>query len=143
MKSILILWAVLCSGIYAAELKKADCMDSATTQTAMNQCAASNLEVANDELNTVYQGIRRKYKQDAVFLAKMKIAQLAWIKFRDVQIDMYYPHRDEDEYYGSALPMCIQLEVTNMTLERIKTLNKWLPGSEEGDVCSGSIEANS
>lgn len=52
---------------------------------------------------------------------------------------MMFPHADEPRYYGSVFPMCANGFKTQLTLERVSFLKKWLIGSEEGDVCSGSI----
>lgn len=65
--------------------------------------------------------------------------QRAWLSFRDAQIDLLYPHRQEANYYGTVLPMCINIELTRITLVQIKNLNRWLHPSEEGDACAGSI----
>ena len=47
-----------------------------------------------------------------------------------------YPSSDP-QAYGSALPMCQYLELTQLTLERVKQLQSWSK-SGEGDVCAGS-----
>jgi len=135
--------SMACNLVMAASTESApDCMDNAKTQLAMNECAASKLAQANQELNRVYQAIQSKHQDDPVFLQKLKLAQRAWINFRDAQIDMIYPHRDDSSYYGSSLPMCVQGQLTTLTTERTKTLNTWLQGVEEGDVCAGSIKTS-
>ena len=50
-----------------------------------------------------------------------------------------FPDR-EPGYYGSVQPMCWYTYMTQLTRERIKTLNVWLTGTIEGDVCAGSVK---
>jgi uncharacterized protein YecT (DUF1311 family) len=65
-----------------------------------------------------------------------------WIQFRDAEMKMKYPER-EDGYYGSVYPMCWSMYLTQLTTERITTLKQWLDGTEEGDVCAGSVRIKS
>jgi hypothetical protein len=37
-----------------------------------------------------------------------------------------------------VLPMCQSGEYEQLTRDRIKQLNAWVAGTEEGDVCAGS-----
>jgi hypothetical protein len=53
---------------------------------------------------------------------------------------MKYPDR-EPGYYGSVESMCWSNYLTQLTSERIKTLNQWIDGTEEGDVCAGTVKA--
>ena len=60
-----------------------ECMETATTQPELNQCAASQLKAANDELNRVYQAILSKYKDDQklamiIVWAKTGVAWMEW-----------------------------------------------------------------
>ncbi len=105
----------------------------------MNQCTNVGYKEADDELNRVYMKIKQVYKEDTVFLDKLKKAQLVWIQLRDADLELKYPHSDNNGYYGSALPMCMSQYKTSLTLKRVAFLKKWLTGLEEGDVCAGSI----
>lgn len=115
------------------------CLQAAMTQTQLNQCAGVTYDAADKELNRVYKKIREIYKDDKLFLEKMKQAQLAWIKLRDADFEMMYPHHNEHHYYGSSFPMCSSMYKTRLTLDRVAYLKTWLNGAEEGDVCSGSL----
>ena len=116
------------------------CYEKAFTQKELNQCAGIDYRTADAELNRVYKLIRKVYKDDPKFLNKMKIAQRAWIKFRDAQFAMMFPHEDDAAYYGSAFPMCAGNYKASLTLQRVLELKQWLKGAEEGDVCSGSVK---
>ena len=144
-KTIRILALIACGSItcgsVAAEGTPASCLETAMTQAEMNQCNAVDFATADAELNRVYKKIQELYADDPAFLEKMKLAQRAWIKFRDAQIEMMYPpHPEDPAFYGSAQPMCDSNYRTQLTLERVATLKVWLTGSTEGDVCSGSVK---
>ena len=74
-----------------------------------------------------------------MFLASLKEAQRCWIAFRDAQLKMKYPGREQG-YYGSVLPMCEMMYLTELTQDRIKALQVWIDGVEEGDVCAGTVK---
>jgi hypothetical protein len=93
------------------------------------------------KLNEVYQAILKAYKSDTEFIKNLRASQRIWITFRDAEVKVKYPDR-EDGYYGSIHPLCVSLYLEDLTQDRISTLNLWLKGSEEGDGCSGSIKTN-
>ena len=111
---------------------------SAQTQGEMNQDAAGEFKAADKELNAIYQQILEEYADDDVFLANLKEAQRCWIAFRDAQLKMKFPDR-EPGYYGSILPLCEMMYLTELTQDRIKALQVWIDGVQEGDMCSGTV----
>lgn len=111
---------------------------NAQTQMEMNQDAAGEFKAADKELNAIYQQILEEYADDDVFLANLKEAQRCWIVFRDAQLKMKYPDR-EPGYYGSIQPVCEMTYLTELTQDRIKTLQVWIDGVQEGDMCSGTV----
>jgi hypothetical protein len=112
---------------------------SAQTQGEMNQDAAGEFKAADKELNAIYKQILEDYADDDVFLANLKEAQRCWIDFRDAQLKMKYPDR-EPGYYGSIQPVCEMTYLTELTQDRIKTLNVWIEGVEEGNLCGGTVK---
>ena len=104
----------------------------AQTQTEMNEQAYQAAKKADNELNNVYKKILIKHKKDKVFISKLEKAQIAWIKFKDAEIDAIYPEEDKLHNYGSVYPMCIYCDLTEITKQRIKELKLWLKGIEEG-----------
>lgn len=141
MKSLqLTLLCVVCSisiTVLADQTKQ--CLEVAVTQLEMNRCADVEFNKADSELNRIYKKIQEIYKNDSVFLEKLKMSQLAWIKLRDADFELQYPHSEEPGYYGSVFPMCFSDYMTRLTMQRAEFLKKWLNGEEEGDVCTGSI----
>jgi uncharacterized protein YecT (DUF1311 family) len=111
----------------------------AQTQAEMNEDAAKQFLKTDKKLNEVYNKILTKYKTDTAFTKNLKSAQKIWIQFRDAEMNVKYPDR-EARYYGSVFPMCWSLYKEQLTNERIKVLQPWLDGTEEGDACNGSVK---
>lgn len=114
------------------------------TQSEMNQDAAKDYHKAQKELDSVYNKILREYKRDTTFIKYLKKAQRLWVQLRQAEMEAKYPDRPEKEgiSYGSVLPMCWALYLTDLTKERTEKLKEWLKGTEEGDVCSGTVKIN-
>ena len=125
----------------AAEAAQVNCFDKAQTQAELNSCAGDEYAAADAELNRVYKAILEKYKDDSKFVTKLRAAQRAWLQYRDAEIDAKFPHADErSAYYGSIFPMCDSQYKAGLTRERVAKLREWLDGTEEGDVCAGSVK---
>ena len=127
-----LLYTLFLSALFAAGRCEAQ------TQGEMNAETAGDSRAADKQLNTIYQQILSDYADDEVFIASLKEAQRCWIAFRDAQLKMKYPDR-EPGYYGSILPSCQAMYLAELTQERIKALQVWIDGVEEGNVCAGSV----
>jgi uncharacterized protein YecT (DUF1311 family) len=113
------------------------------SQAGLNACAASELTKADQQLNTVWKTIQVKYKDQPVFLEKLKASQKLWLQFRDAEVAAHFPlgkGEDAGTQYGSAYPMCVSQLQTELMQQRIEQLQAWLKGAQEGDVCAGSIK---
>lgn len=104
------------------------------SQSAMNNCEAEQYAKADADLNHVYRKLLSKYQSDPQFLQKLRLAQDAWLKFRDADLDSIYYQKDKLQAYGSVYPMCRAILLTRATIERTKELTQML-NPEEGDVC--------
>lgn len=111
------------------------------TQYELDRQAGKADRQANKTLDSVYHQIIKQYKADTAFIQNLKLAERAWIKFRDAQFKMKYPDRPAG-YYGSILPMCESNYLEELTEQRMKTLKEWLNGAEQGDACCGSVRMN-
>jgi uncharacterized protein YecT (DUF1311 family) len=114
----------------------------AKTQLEMNGCAYGMYQEEDTELNRVYREVLKRYKEDHVFIKKFQEAQRAWLKFRDAQFEAMFPQilDSRGQYnYGSVFPMCSSLYKASLTHTRVEEIRAWLEGTEEGDVCSGSL----
>ncbi|MEP6793679.1 MAG: lysozyme inhibitor LprI family protein [Saprospiraceae bacterium] len=108
----------------------------AQTQADMNDEAAQGFRTADSTMNVMYKKIQKVYSDDSLFLKNLKIAQRIWITFRDAELQLKYP---ASAGYGSIQRMCYALYQTDLTNDRIRTLQIWLDGVEEGDACAGSV----
>ena len=109
------------------------------TQSEMNQESYISFDKADKDLNDIYKKILEKYKSDTLFIKNLKISQRIWITFRDAELNMKFPDY-EPGWYGSMHPMCVNGYLKELTVNRIRTLRKWLDGRIQGDGCNGSIE---
>ncbi len=107
------------------------------TQSQMNMSAADSYQEVDTELNRVYQIILTEYKDDAEFINNLRTSQRLWIQFRDAEVKVKYPNRGD---YGSSHSMCVAGYLAELTQERTQTLQTWLNGYEEGDLCNGSVK---
>jgi uncharacterized protein YecT (DUF1311 family) len=139
MKIKAILIALGCLAAASSYAQNKTCGDSANDQSELNACASTGLQKEDDELNRVYKKILANFANDHIFINKLKVAQRAWIAFRDAQLEALYPPSADKSEYGSAASMCILNEKARLTAERTKQLRVWLDGQAEGDVCVGSI----
>lgn len=112
------------------------CFAKAANQAEITACAGQAFDKADAELNVVYQQLLKKHAAHKNFIKKLKLAQEAWLKFRDAHIESLYPSPDEDQLRaeGTVYPMCKAMEMTRLTVERTRTLKNML-NPKEGDVC--------
>ena len=110
----------------------------AQTQGDLNEQTSAEFHAADKELNSIYQKILEEYVDDEAFIANLKEAQRCWIAFRDAQLKMKYPDR-EPGYYGSIQPMLETRYLTELTKDRIKALQVWIDGVQEGDLSGGTV----
>ena len=139
MKTTFLLLLSLAAAPLINASEQESCADGAATQSDLSSCASSDYQQADAELNRVYQAVRDAYSDDVLFLEKLKQSQRAWITLRDADLALEYPHMDEPDYYGSVMPMCIADYQASLTWQRVDYLTRWLEGTQEGDVCSGSL----
>lgn len=111
----------------------------AQSQLDMNVDAGKDYAKADAELNKVYKQIVREYQGQKPFLLKLQAAERAWIVFRDAELEAIFPAANKTDAYGSVYPMCRFQWLTQITKQRTSELKRWIRGSEEGDVCCGSI----
>ena len=108
------------------------------SQSELNQAACESYKKADAQLNRIYNQILNDYAGDKNFVEKMRVAERAWIAFRDAHVNSIYPDPDTRRAYGSIHPMCYCALLEQLTNDRIKTLRMWTDGVPEGDGCTGS-----
>lgn len=127
-KILLIILAMFVCNVYATNIP---------TQGQMNEESCKAYKNAEKEMEQTYQQVLTEYHTDKVFIQKLRIAQKAWVSFRNAHVESMYPNPNHSEY-GSVHPLCRCNALTEITQNRIKELSQWTIGIEEGDVCAGS-----
>jgi uncharacterized protein YecT (DUF1311 family) len=90
------------------------------TQFELNQCAARARDKADAELNKVYRELIKD--TGTTERAKLRAAQLAWLKFRDAQCD----YESVGNKGGSIYPMVSSFCQAKLTTARTKQLQEIL-----------------
>lgn len=111
---------------------------SAQSQREMNETACNAARKADAALNAVYQGILKNSKDDKVFVKKLRIAQRAWVAFRDAELEARYPEEEKTTAYGTMYTLCYCTALADLTRQRTEQLMPWRDGVPEGDGCTGS-----
>ena len=109
------------------------------TQAEINKEAFANFFKSDKKLNEIYKVILSEYKSDTIFVENLKKSQRLWIQFRDAEMKMKYPNY-VDRFYGSIHPTCTASYIKRLTEKRIETLKEWVSGTEEVDICRGSVK---
>lgn len=97
------------------------CSDGAKTQAAMNACASDEAARADKQLNDVFRRLLQE-TTDTTAAKKIKVAERAWITYRDAYIDAMYPAENKQAEYGSVYPMEIDLLRAKLTRIQIAAL---------------------
>jgi len=105
-----------------------DCAN-ASDQATMNQCAGQDFKAADKELNTVYQQITARLKDNPEGKKLLVSAQRAWIGFRDAECKF----SSSGVTGGSVYPWVYSSCLTGVTKVRVEALKQYLK-CEEGDM---------
>lgn len=92
----------------------------ANNQHELNRCAALARDKADAELNKVYRELIKD--TGATERAKLRAAQLAWIKFRDAHCD----YTSVGNKGGTIYPMVVSFCLAGVTNARVKQLQEIL-----------------
>jgi uncharacterized protein YecT (DUF1311 family) len=129
---ILVLVAVL--GWQSTAMAQAFSCNEAGNQQELNACALQESERADAELNRVYRQVRKVMRKKASFLKNLKLAQRAWIRFRDAELKARFTCEGEDHQmcWGSMYNMSYHYALAALTRARTKTLRDYLNGKNIG-----------
>lgn len=98
------------------------CMKVADTQHDLNLCASDEAKRVDAELNTKFKNFLAQIAGDSLALAKLKVAERAWLRYRDAFIAATYPALDKQLNYGTEYPMNVNLLRAKLTREHLATL---------------------
>jgi uncharacterized protein YecT (DUF1311 family) len=111
----------------ARNQKPDPCLDTATTQTALNECARKNRDRAQVRMERLLKRLR----------AEGTPAQKAWEAYRDAQLHDFYPEESRNQQ-GSVFPLCLANMETKLIEGRIRDLQV-LTIKPQGDACIGFV----
>ncbi|OLF53020.1 lysozyme inhibitor LprI family protein [Pseudomonas chlororaphis] len=115
--------------LFCIPLALADDCANATSQSAMNQCAAQQHKAADQELNTLYQRINQRLKDNPEGKKLLVGAQRAWVAFRDAECGF----AASGVAGGSVYPLIYGNCVTDLTKARVEAFKAYLK-CQEGDL---------
>ncbi len=97
-------------------------------QLELNACARDDFAKADSELNKTYQALIKKEADDKLFISKLRLAQKAWLAFRDAELDARFACAESDVRicWGSMYPMLFLSRKAELTRERNKQLLQML-----------------
>jgi uncharacterized protein YecT (DUF1311 family) len=107
------------------EADREDPCPGSNTQFELNRCAARARDRADAELNKVYRELMKD--AGATERAKLRAAQLAWIKFRDAHCD----YTSVGNKGGSIYPMVYSFCLAGVTNARVEQLQEILREQSE------------
>lgn len=113
--------------------------DAEKSQTDINLDEATNLTLLTSKLDSMYSAVIIEYQDQKIFIMNFKKSQVVWKQYMESQLLARFP---EDEEYrgGSSFNMCYALYKQQLIKERISSVNDWLIGFPEGEICGGSVK---
>lgn len=112
-------------------------------QATINMKSYDETQYWKGKLNKRLANIRSIYnkadwyeqKQKALFFNNLEASQKAFETYVKAQVELQYP---EDEWTGSAIPMCINSTYTKYYKQRYFDLELWEKGTPDGEMCGGT-----
>jgi uncharacterized protein YecT (DUF1311 family) len=111
-----------------AGARAADCAH-ASTQMAMNACAAAEFQAADARLNATFNAVAARLRDNAEAGRLLVAAERAWLKFRDAECAF----AGNQVSGGSIAPMLLARCQTALTRTREQQLRAYLD-CREGDL---------
>ena len=122
--------ALLLTASTAQADEKLNCKSQDLNQMQLDQCAGIDFTAADAKLNALYKVMMSKY--DAANGEKLKLAERAWIAWRDAECD----YETNGTAGGSINPMMDTMCRTEKTNARIKELNAQVHCAEGDMSCN-------
>ena len=96
--------------------------DAEKSQTDINLDEENSLTFLTSKLDSMYSAVIEEYQDQEIFIKNFKKSQ------------------DEEYRGGSCFGMCYALYKQQLIKERISSVNDWLIGFPEGEICGGSVK---
>jgi uncharacterized protein YecT (DUF1311 family) len=116
--------------------------DYADSQNGWDHYSRDLLYYYDNKLNEIYNGILKIYKDDTLFIGKLKIAQKAWIVYRDAHVVSKYGYTQDGllDSVGILFSGCLAEELTELIKNRINELNVWFKGNDYNAICPEEMD---
>lgn len=120
----LTLFALVSTTAWADDVK----CNQGGNQLELNACASDDFAKADKELNQTYQALIKKETDDPLFIRKLRLAQKAWLAFRDAELEAIFACSEDNLSicWGSMYPMSFLYRKAELTRERTKQLQQLL-----------------
>ena len=104
------------------------CSEKANTQAEMTACAGAEAKRVDAKLNSTYLALLAKAESQPDAVAKIKVAEKAWVAYRDAYIEATYPAKDKATAteYGSIYPLDVALLRAKLTQRQVSALEDML-----------------
>ena len=102
------------------------CSEKANTQAEMTACASAEAKRVDAKLNSTYRALLAKAESQPEAVAKIKVAERAWVVYRDAYIEATYPAKDKATEYGSMYPLEVALLRAKLTKCQVTALEDML-----------------
>jgi len=72
------------------------------------------------------------------FYDNLAASQKAFDAYLKAQVELQYPKAEEDEWWGSGVPPCVNMIYLKHYKNRYNELALWEKGTPDGEMCGGS-----
>jgi uncharacterized protein YecT (DUF1311 family) len=106
------------------------------TQTEMNLSAAKELKQSDSRIISLMTKIENERKEDTLFISNLRKSQTAWLNWRELEINAYFPAYENEEK-GTMYSWCYNTQILKWNKARINQLKEYLlDASDFEDGCS-------
>ena len=115
-------------------------------QATINMNSYEETQYWKQKMNARLKNIKKIYEKadwtdaqhKARFFKNLDASQKAFEAYLLAQVELQYPKAEEDEWWGSGIPPCINLIYTQHDKSRYFELELWENGTPDGEMCGGS-----
>ena len=80
----------------------------------------------SDELKKTFQTLLKKHNTDKIFQSKIEASQKQWEKYMETELEMIFPHMDDNRYNWSGAGQCYYKYKNILIKDRIVWLKNFV-----------------
>ena len=115
-------------------------------QATINMDSYEAVQYWKQKMNARLQNIKKIYQKadwttpahKTRFFNNLDASQKAFEAYLKAPVELQYPKSEEDEWWGSGIPPCINLIFLKHYKSRYNELEQWEVGTPDGEMCGGS-----